>query len=182
MNFYVRYFNDETLVNTVDEVIDFLSNLDDLSLTAELIKEIKDYCDSKVQFPKRCKVRNRMYFIIIKTEAKSMQDFKEKKALRSVPESEGQDMDVFVEKEGWYECSLAFKRVVVNHNGKCEYRDTLFSVRCKGTSPKHCYDRMIGHLQNRVDSRSQFPSVKGKSFTYKYLGKAKVEMEEKIDE
>lgn len=173
MNYYVRYFNDETLVYSIDEVIDFLSNLDDLSLTADLIKEIKDYADSKVQFPKRCKVRNRMYFIIIKTEAKSMQDFKDKKALRSLPDSEVPELDVFVERPGWYECTLSFKRVVVNHNGKCEYRDTDFTVRCKGRSPKHCYDRMIEYLQNRVDSRSQFPSVKGKNFTHKYLGAAK---------
>ena len=101
-----------------------------------------------------------------------MQDFKDKKALRPASHKPADDV-LNVEREGWYECTLLFKRVVMNHNGKCEYRDTEFAVRLKGNSPMHCYERVVEHLRTRVDNRSQFPSPKGKNFHFKFLGKAK---------
>ena len=39
--------------------------------------DIRDYVASDVAYPKRYKIRPRVYFIIIKTEAATMQDFKE---------------------------------------------------------------------------------------------------------
>ena len=123
MNYYVRYFDEETLVASMDEVIDFLSNIDDIDMTPDLIQELNDYANSDVFFPKRYKVRSRVYFIIIKTEAATMQDFKDKKALRPVAHKPVDDI-LNEELEGWYEATLSFKRVVMNHNGKCEYRDT----------------------------------------------------------
>ena len=33
-----------------------------------------------------------------------------------------------------------------------------------------CYNRIVDHLRERVDGRSQFPSAKGKNFRFKYLG------------
>jgi hypothetical protein len=33
-----------------------------------------------------------------------------------------------------------------------------------------CYNRIVNHLKSRVDSRSQFPSAKGKNFNYRFLG------------
>jgi hypothetical protein len=36
-----------------------------------------------------------------------------------------------------------------------------------------CYNRIVSHLRQRVDERSQFPSVKGKNFKFRYLGMAK---------
>jgi len=36
-----------------------------------------------------------------------------------------------------------------------------------------CYNRIVEHLRQRVDDRSQFPSVKGKNFRYRFLGLAK---------
>lgn len=172
MNYYVRYFDEETLVASMDEVIDFLSNIDDIDMTPDLIQELNDYANSDVFFPKRYKVRSRVYFIIIKTEAATMQDFKDKKALRPVAHKPVDDI-LNEELEGWYEATLSFKRVVTNHNGKCEYRDTDFSVRCKAKSPMDCYERILEHLRTRVDSRSQFPSAKGKNYHYKFLGLAK---------
>lgn len=101
-----------------------------------------------------------------------MQDFKDKKALRPASHKPVDDV-LNVEREGWYEATVLFKRVVMNHSGKCEYRDTEFVARLKGKSPIHCYERVIEHLRTRVDSRSQFPSPKGKNFRCKYLGTAK---------
>jgi len=75
------------------------------------------------------------------------------------------------ETPGWYEGVLDFKRVVlVPATGKHEYRDTHFVARCKAMSGQDCYNRIVEHLRARVDSRSQFPSAKGKNFRYKYLG------------
>ena len=72
---------------------------------------------------------------------------------------------------GWYEGSLDFKRVVlIPATGKFEYRDTHFVANVKAMSGQDCYDRIIEHLRERVDSRSQFPSVKGKNYHFRYLG------------
>ena len=78
------------------------------------------------------------------------------------------------EKAGWYEGELSFKRVVmIPTTGKHEYRDTTFVARCKATSGQDCYNRIVEHLRERVDYRSQFPSAKGKNFNFKYLGRWK---------
>lgn len=172
MNLYLRYFDRETLVTSVDEAIEFLARIDEIGMNPVLENDIRDYVASDVFYPKRYKIRPRVYFIIIKTEAATMQDFKDKKALRPVAHKPVDDI-LNEELEGWYEATLSFKRVVMNHNGKCEYRDTDFSVRCKAKSPMDCYERILEHLRTRVDSRSQFPSAKGKNYHYKFLGLAK---------
>ena len=75
------------------------------------------------------------------------------------------------EMPGWYEGTLDFKRVVlIPATGKHEYRDTHFVANVKATSGLDCYNRIVEHLRDRVDSRSQFPSAKGKNFNYRYLG------------
>ena len=86
---------------------------------------------------------------------------------------EAKQAELAEEKKGWYEGSIMFKRVIpIQGTGKFQYRDTLFVARCKANSAIHCYERIVQHLRNRqdVDLRSQFPSAKGKNFSYKYLG------------
>lgn len=105
-----------------------------------------------------------------------MQDFKEKKALRSGATAEQANVSPAVvrlneEQAGWYEGCLDFKRVVmVPATGKFEYRDTHFVANVKALSGLDCYNRIVDYLRQRVDSRSQFPSAKGKNFTFRYLG------------
>jgi hypothetical protein len=78
------------------------------------------------------------------------------------------------ECEGWYEGILEFKRVLlVPGTGKFQYRDTQFAARVKAMSGMDCYQRIVEHLRERVDERSQFPSAKGKNFKFRYLGRAK---------
>jgi hypothetical protein len=178
MNLYLRYFDNETLVSDVDEAIDFLRSIQDINVTPEMEADVRDYAASDVYYPKRYKVRAHTYFIIIKTVAATMLDFKQKKGLRSP--SNGQDrrgqadnvvMRLAEIREGWYEGELDFKRVVmIPATGKYEYRDTKFAVRCKANSGQDCYNRIVDHLRDRVDRRSQFPSAKGKNFHFKYLG------------
>lgn len=178
MNLYIRYFDKETFVSSVDDAISFLSGISEIGMNRELEADIREYAASDVCYPKRYKVRPRVYFIIIKTAAACMQDFKDKKALRMAPSADRHDMQaaspanrLIEECPGWYEGSLDFKRVVlVPETGKHEYRDTHFVANVKANSGMDCYDRIVEHLKERVDSRSQFPSAKGKNFQFRYLG------------
>ena len=181
MNLYLRYFDKETLVNNVDQALAFLRSIPEIGMNPNIEADIRDYVASDVYYPKRYKVRQRVYFIIIKTTAATMLDFKQKKALHAAPQNnvqvEKREMATNVmsrlneERPGWYEGALDFKSVVmVPSTGKHEYRDTHFVVQCKALSGLDCYNRIVDHLRGRVDSRSQFPSAKGKNFHFKYLG------------
>lgn len=182
MNLYLRYFDKEILAHNVDEALAFLRSIPEIGMNSNIESDIRDYVASDVFYPKRYKVRQRVYFIIIKTTAATMLDFKQKKALHSSPQQNmlGGDkrelpstvmMRLNEERPGWYEGSLDFKRVVmIPSTGKHEYRDTHFVVQCKAMSGMDCYNRIVDHLRGRVDNRSQFPSAKGKNFHFKYLG------------
>ena len=84
MNLYIRYFDKEVLVDNVDDAISFLAGIEEIGMNPVLERDIREYVASDVVYPKRYKTRPRVYFIIIKTEAATMEDFKEKKALRPV--------------------------------------------------------------------------------------------------
>ena len=179
MNLYLRYFDRETLVSTVDEAIDFLRSIGEIDMTPELEADIRNYAASDVFYPKRYKIRPRVYFIIIKTDAASMKDFKDKKAVHSADAGEARQMPPVMaklteERFGWYEGQIDFKRVLlVPGTGKFQYRDTHFVARVKAHSGMDCYTRIVDHLSQRVDARSQFPSAKGKNFKFVYLGQCK---------
>mgnify|MGYP006916074778 CR=1 FL=1 len=180
MNLYLRYFDRETLVPTVDEAIAFLSSIEEIGMNPVLEADIREYAASDVFYPKRYKVRTRVYFIIIKTEAATMQDFKEKKAVHTgTPMGSSKPTPPVLvrlneERPGWYEGMVDFKRVLlVPGTGKFQYRDTQFIAQVKAESGMDCYNRIIEYLRERVDERSQFPSAKGKNFKFRYLGKAK---------
>lgn len=178
MNLYLRYFDREALVSNVEDAISFLADIDEIGMNPMLEADIREYVLSDVYYPKRYKIRPRVYFIIIKTEAATMQDFKEKKAVHSVAAAEEKEKMVSPaivrlneDLPGWYEGSIDFKRVLqVPGTGKFQYRDTHFVARCKATSGLDCYNRIVDHLRQRVDNRSQFPSAKGKNFRFRYLG------------
>ena len=178
MNLYLRYFDREALVQSADDAIDFLNSIGEIGLDPELEADIRAYAASDVCYPKRYKVRPRVYFIIIKTEAATMQDFKEKRNVRKAEDGPKKDrpessvmMKLTEEREGWYEGALDFKRVVmIPATGKHEYRDTHFVANVKAASGMDAYNRIVDYLRGRVDSRSQFPSAKGKNFKFRYLG------------
>ncbi|MCD8291482.1 MAG: hypothetical protein LUC91_08280 [Prevotella sp.] len=179
MNLYLRYFDKEALVTNVNDAIAFLSTIEEITMTRDLEEDIREYAASDVYYPKRYKIRPRVYFIIIKTEAATMMDFKQKKALRNNVSTNDEQRTIVSpviahlneERAGWYEGTLDFKRVVlVPVTGKHEYRDTHFVANCKALSGIDCYNRIVEHLRTRVDPRSQFPSAKGKNFKFKYLG------------
>jgi len=178
MNLYLRYFDRETLVSSVDEAIDFLRDIDEIGMNPVLEADIREYVAGDVFYPKRYKVRPRVYFIIIKTEAATMQDFKEKKAVhlgvQPIPKVASALVRLNEIRPGWYEGAIDFKRVLlVPGTGKFQYRDTQFVADVKAESGIDCYNRIVDYLRERVDARSQFPSAKGKNFKFRYLGMAK---------
>ena len=179
MNLYLRYFDKETLAHNVDDAIDFLRSIPEIGMNANIENDIRDYVASDVFYPKRYKVRQRVYFIIIKTTAATMLDFKQKKALHTMPQQNAPVMDkrdlttnvitrLNEERPGWYEGALDFKRVVmIPATGKHEYRDTHFVVQCKAMSGIDCYNRIVDHpsrLQVKTLCNSHFSKHKSVLF------------------
>ena len=179
MNLYLRYFDKEVLVDNVDDAIAFLADIEEIGMNPMLENDIRNYYASDVYYPKRYKIRPRVYFIIIKTEASTMLDFKEKRAVHPALDRIEKPMAPALvrlneEMPGWYEGALDFKRVLlVPGTGKFQYRDTHFVAQCKAMSGMDCYNRIVDYLRGRVDERSQFPSAKGKNFKFRYLGLCK---------
>lgn len=179
MNLYIRYFDKEILVDNVDDAIAFLADIPEIGMNPVLEEDIRNYCASEVFYPKRYKVRPRVYFIIIKTDAPTMNDFKEKRAVHPpLDKIEKPVAPALVrlneELFGWYEGALDFKQILlVPGTGKFQYRDTHFVAHCKAMSGMDCYNRIVEYLRGRVDERSQFPSAKGKNFKFRYLGECK---------
>lgn len=181
MNIYLRYFDDECVVHSVEEALQFIQGIPDFNITPVFEADFKHFAESPQPFPKRYKVRPRVYFIAIKTTAESLDAFKANakeateqpiQPLQQRPK-ESQQSRLSEERPGWYEVVLNFKRVVTSpRTGKADYRDTIFAARLKAISPQDSYNRVIDHLRTRsdVDRRSQFPSIKGKNFQYTYLG------------
>ena len=181
MNIYIRYFDKETLVPTVGDAIDFLESLPDIEVDDFLRKDLSQFIASDHVYPKRYKVRGRNYFIVIKTNAESMAQFKNNgnnareavgqekiRKVRPNPMPSDQDM-----QPGWYDGSLLFKRVIpIPMTQKFQYVDTMFAARVKAVSRLDCYNKIIDHLHSRpdIDPRSQFPSPKGKNFECHYRG------------
>ena len=75
MNLYIRYFEDEVVVTTVDAALDFIRSIQDFKVTPQFEAEFRDYAEGSIPFPKRYKVRPRVYFIVIKTQASTLEEF-----------------------------------------------------------------------------------------------------------
>lgn len=186
MNLYIRYFDDECVVCSVDEALQFIRGIQGFTVTPDFEDDFRQYAEGDMPYPKRYKVRSRVYFIVIKTMATTLEEFKANgKGVGADGDSAVDAPRVMLRPKdhlqqrlneplpGWYEGTIHFKRVVVvPQTGKFDYKDTTFVARVKAVSPQDCYNRIIDHLRTRadVDPRSQFPSVKGKNFRYTYLG------------
>ena len=179
MNLYLRFFNDEVLVENVDQAIDFLSHLSDVKLDEALCQDLIRYAESSNPYPKRFKISSKVYFIVIKTTAKTMEEFKayqpEAAAAAAPAESEKeiQAQAQAADRPGWYKIYIKFKRVLpVAGTTKFQYEDTEFEVKLKAHSVLDSYNRVVDHLRTRsdVDVRSQFPSIRGRNFKSEYLG------------
>ena len=185
MNIYVRYFDQEALACSFDELADFLSSIPDIHLTHELLGEVRGYVESDMPYPKRMKIRPRVYFIMIKTTASTLEEFKNNRkqnlpdmGMRDVrsaiaDKKEQRMMELTNRLQGWYKGTMVFKRVVpVEQTGKFQYVDTTFIACVYTDSAIDCYNRMVDYLRSRgdVDMRSQFPSSRGQNYRFDYLG------------
>ncbi len=179
MNLYLRFFNDEVLVETVDQAIEFLSQIPEIKVDDTLRAELVSYVEGTMPYPRRFKVHHKSYFIVIKTTATTLEEFKsyagvaEGLAEEREAEKEAVSRRLTEENPGWYEATMLFKRVAsVPDTNKFCYVDTEFVAKLKANSILDCYNRMVDHLRNRadVDQRSQFPSVKGRNFKAEFLG------------
>ena len=183
MNIYARYFDNETIVHSLDELFSFLASLQDINVDDRLIEEITAYINSDIPYPKRQKVRPNIYFILIKTTANSLEEFKANNKNANSPQGnysapisrpkDSRNAQFEEERIGWYLGRINFKRVIlIPGTQKFQYRDTICAAYVRAVSAKDCYDRIIEHLRNRqdVDDRSQFPSHRGANFTYEFVG------------
>lgn len=180
-NLYVRYFDRDMLALSVEEAIDFLSTIPDIRITSELVSEVRAYAESDIPYPKRYKVRPRVYFILIKTNATTMAEFKANRRAGAPAAAENEaptkkeikTTQLAIENPGWYRGTITFKRVIqIPGTMKFQYQDTRFSAYVKAMSGQDCYNRIVHHLKNRqdVDLRSQFPSARGINFSFNYMG------------
>ena len=180
MNIYVRYFDQEALTTSYEELMEFLTSIPEIPVTQELMDIVRAYMDSPMPYPKRYKVRPRVYFILIKTTAQTMQEFKmnrnqviEEAAECNEETQEKTPPPTPIEQYGWYESRLMFKRVVLDpETEKCQYVDTEFSAYVRANSELECYNRIKDYIMHHkgIDARSQIPSVKSNYFECKFVG------------
>lgn len=190
MNIYARYFNQEALLHNYDELMGFLSSIPEIPITQRMEEDVKEYLDSDMPYPKRYKIRPRVYFILIKTNADTMYEFKAnhkeegelsqsgptKPEMLAEPVYNKKDIKMVQlaeQRTGWYLGTIVFKRVIqISGTTKFRYQDTTFQAYVRATSGQECYNRIIEHLKNRseVDLRSQFPSARGSNFTFEFVG------------
>ena len=184
MNLYVRYFDYETLATNMNEVAEFISSIKEINVDENSLARVKNFWESDNAYPFRLNVSFSNYVLFLKTDAHDLPEFKYLEQLRKENKGDGVAPQTMSEKkrslldalnepkEGWYEATLMFKRVVqIRTTNKFQYRDTRFKVRLKAASPMDCYNRVVEHLRNRqdVDPRSQFPSAKSANFVYTFL-------------
>ena len=184
MNLYVRFFDNEALVPDEESVLDFLSTIPQIRMEAVSVKKLHKYLEGDSRFPFKGKVDDRNYFLVIKTEAATMEEYQVAQqtmnqhpvgSLRknpAEPRTETRESMLTNEHYGWYEAGLVFKRAMPgNEFRKFQYVDTPFRVRLKARSGQDCYNRIVAHLKARpeVDPRSQFPSIKGKNFDFHFV-------------
>lgn len=184
MNIYVRYFDHENVFANGEQIVQFLVSLHDFHMTPQLQNEILTYAQNNMPYPKRVKVRNNVYFILIKTTAVDLADFKAHRKTTTqntqAPETPQREErrdermeELKAERIGWYKSEVKFKRVVlVPGTQKCNYRDTTFSAYIYAKSGLDCYHQTIDHLRNRqdIDPRSQYPSEKKGNYVFTFLG------------
>ena len=83
MNLYVRYFDHEYLAKSVDDALEFLAvPSEEIKLESNAASRITTFLNSSNLYPFRLKVSYSNYVLFLKTEAETMEQFKEEEALR----------------------------------------------------------------------------------------------------
>ena len=136
MNLYLRYFDKETLVYNVDQALDFLRSIPEIGMNPNLEADVRDYAESDVFYPKRYKIRPRVYFIIIKTTAATMLDFKRVVLVPATGKHEYRDTHFVVrcKANSGQDC---YNRIVDHLRGRVDNRSQFPSSKGKNFHYKY---------------------------------------------
>lgn len=171
MNYYARYFDSEGVFSSPQDLVDFISSIPQIMMTEELSDAIRKFCADKTSFPRHFRLPNKSTFIVIKTTANSLDEFKTRGANGGTMQVEVKDSKVMTAEEirpGMYDVRINFRRAIVNpETRKCSFVEEEFCVEMFAQSKRHCFDAVLDYLKNHpdVDSRSQYPSIKSSNFS-----------------
>ena len=170
MNYYARYFDSEGVIHTPQALVDFISSIPQIMMTDELAAAMFKFCEDKTSFPRHFRLPNKHTFIVIKTNASSLDEFKTIGANGGVMPSDNREVKgspVDEIRPGKYRVCITFRRAVVNpETRKCIFVEEPFEVEMLSQSQRQCYDVVIEHLKSHpdIDARSQFPSIRSVNF------------------
>ncbi len=174
MNYYARYFDSENVLPNPTALVNFIASIPQITMTEELSEAVYKFCEDKTSFPRHFRLPNKRTFIVIKTNASSLEEFKTVGANGGVQNAEAKEAKeakiaaVDEVRPGKYRVSITFRRAVVNPDThKCVFFDETFEVEMQAQSQRQCYDVVLEHLKNHpdLDTRSQFPSIRSANFT-----------------
>lgn len=169
MNYYARYFDSEGVFDTPQSLVEFISSIPQIMMTEELSDAILKFCFDKTSFPRHFRLPNKNTFIVIKTTAASLEEFKTRGANGGNTPAESKESKPSVADEihpGLYDVSMTFRRAIVNpETRKCSFVEETFEVEMLAQSQRQCFEVVIEYLKNHpdVDPRSQYPSIRSSS-------------------
>ena len=175
MKYYVRYFDDETMVDNLKEAMDFLSGLDGVEMDEACVEQLTSYFTTDQKGSKKIYMPNHRSFLIIKTTVNTMEEFKanNQKNAETGEERPSGAKALDAEQHGWYECKLSFQRIVTNpETKKCFYYNDTLEAKVMADSARDAHTQMVKHLRENpdVDERSQMPAAASKIFVWRFLG------------
>lgn len=176
MKYYVRYFDDETMVDNLKEAMDFLGSLPGVEMDDNCVEQLTSYFTTDQKGSKKIFMPNHRSFLIIKTTVNTMEEFKANsqknaEAGEEKPVTGPKSLDV--EQHGWYECKLSFQRIVTNpETKKCFYYNDVLEAKVQANCAREAHEQMVKYLRENpdVDERSQMPAAASKNFVWKFIG------------
>ena len=173
MNYYARYFDDEGVFSSADELTDFIASLPSINMTDELAFDIQEFCCEQTTYPRHFRLPNKTTFIVIKTNSQTLEEFKTRGANGgcAVPQNQQKADNISPYDQivpGRYMVRMQFRRAYVNPlTNKCLYSDDEIQISMLAQSQRQCYDEVVEYLRSRedIDQRSQYPSIRSNNFS-----------------
>lgn len=171
MYYYTRYFDSEGVFESPQLLVEYISSIPQITMTEELSDAVLKFCTDKTSFPRHFRLPNKSTFIVIKTTATSLEEFKTRGANGGNNASEPKEPKCSVADEihpGLYDVSMVFRRAIVNpETRKCSFVEETFEAEMLAQSQRQCFDVVMEHLKNHpdVDPRSQYPSIRSSNFS-----------------
>lgn len=170
MNYYARYFDFEGVLNSPETLVEFIADIPQITMTEELEDSILKFCADKTSHPKHFRLPNKSTFIVIKTNAETLDEFKTRGAnggALPVEQKENKPSPLDEIRPGKYNVSIVFRRAIVNPDtNKCGFVDEKFEVEMLAQSQRQCFEFVTEYLRNHpdIDTRSQYPGIRSSNF------------------